>query len=345
MKASDVCLAVAGALLVPAAMAQPANPITLYGSVYVTVESVEAKGGTTPLEQRMRMRDQSSRLGVRGEENLGGGLTAFFQLETGFNPDQPSGTFAGRNSGVGLRGSWGSVLVGRWDTPFKQANAGSIDPWSDLQHADITGTALRQGDFSLRARNVVQYWSPMFRDTQVKLMWVPNEGRTAEVDPSMYGATITYEKGANSLSYSYEKHNEMVDQVATRGVDEEGHGLSGEYRIGPVKFSAQYGEYTRTGTTKQKSYQVGVQYYTGKHQFIATYAASKDGGAVNTPQPECDQPSVGYRYNFTRRIFLIASYTLVENDVGRLCNFGSGALTITDGQDPQGYSLGMRYVF
>ena len=327
-------------------LAQSANPVTLYGRVYVTVESVEAKGGHDARRaERVRMRDQSSYLGVRGEENLGGGLSAFFQLETGFNPDQASGTFANRNTGVGLRGSWGSVLVGRWDTPFKQANVGSIDPWTDLQIGDITGAAIRQGDFSIRASNVVQYWSPSFYDTQVKLMWVPNEDRTAQVDPSMYGVTITYGKGANSFSYSYEKHKEMVDQVATRGVDEEGNAISGEYRIGPVKLSGQYGEYERTGTTKQKSYQVGVQYYVGNHQFIATYSASKDGGAVNTLQPECDLAALGYRYNFSRRTFFIASYAQVENDVGRLCNFGSGALTITDGQDPQGFSVGLRHVF
>lgn len=345
MKASNVWLAVAGALLVPAAMAQSANPVTLYGRVYITVESVEAKGGTTPVAERVRMRDQSSLLGVRGEEDLGGGLKAFFQLETGFNPDQSSGTFAGRNSGVGLRGKWGSVLVGRWDTPFKQTQVGSIDPWTDLQIGDITGAAIRQGDFSIRASNILQYWSPVFARTQVKLMWVPNETRTAQVNPSMYGGAITWGGGDTSLSYAYEKHKELVDQVVTPRVDEEGHGISGEYRFGPVKLTGQYGEYERTGTVKQKSYQVGAQYYVGKHQFIATYSASKDGGAVDTLQPECDLAALGYRYNLSRRTFFIASYAQVENDVGRLCNFGSGSLSIQNGQDPQGFSLGLRTVF
>ena len=127
MKVLNVCLAAAGACLVATAAAQSANPVTLYGRIYTTVESVEAKEGTTPVVQRVRMRDQSSYLGVRGEEDLGGGLKAFFQLETGFNPEQPSGTFANRNTGVGLRGTWGSVLIGRWDTPFKQSMVGSVD--------------------------------------------------------------------------------------------------------------------------------------------------------------------------------------------------------------------------
>ena len=41
-----IALAVAGACVAPAAMAQTANPVTLYGKVYVTFESVSATGGT-----------------------------------------------------------------------------------------------------------------------------------------------------------------------------------------------------------------------------------------------------------------------------------------------------------
>src|SRR6185503_7527369 len=82
-----IALAVAGACVAPTAMAQTANPVTLYGILAVTVESVEAKGGANPISRRTRIEDQASRLGVRGTEDLGGGLKAFFQLETAFRPD------------------------------------------------------------------------------------------------------------------------------------------------------------------------------------------------------------------------------------------------------------------
>src|SRR5690348_17430593 len=93
-----IALAIAGACVAPAAMAQTANPVTLYGRAYVTFESIEAKGGATPLARRNRVEDQSSLLGVRGTEDLGGGLKAFFQLETSFRLDQNTSTFANRNS-------------------------------------------------------------------------------------------------------------------------------------------------------------------------------------------------------------------------------------------------------
>ena len=93
-----IALAVAGASIAPAAMAQTANTVTLYGRAYVTLESVEIKNST--IGRRTRVEDQSSLLGVRGTEDLGGGLKAFFQLETSFRLDQNTSTFANRNSGV-----------------------------------------------------------------------------------------------------------------------------------------------------------------------------------------------------------------------------------------------------
>src|SRR6185437_11202562 len=155
-----IALAVAGACVAPAAMAQTANPVTLYGRVYATFESVEAKGGASPVVRRERVSDQSSLLGVRGKEDLGGGLKAFFQLETTFKPDQNDTTFADRNSGVGLQGGWGSILMGRWDTPYKTTTIG-VDPYGDLTLGGITaansGSGARgvQAQFDRRDQNVV----------------------------------------------------------------------------------------------------------------------------------------------------------------------------------------------
>src|SRR6476659_5826103 len=110
---------VALASTTPAAIAQSPDVVTLYGRVFVMLESVEAQGGAAPLPRRNRITDQSSLIGVRGTEYLGSGLTAWFQLETPFLADQNNTAFATRNSAVGLRNSLGGVLLGRWDTPFR----------------------------------------------------------------------------------------------------------------------------------------------------------------------------------------------------------------------------------
>ena len=92
----NIFLAALATLAASTAMAQ--SSVTLYGRVHATFEIVEADGGasgTAQFARRNRVSDQASLLGVRGTEDLGGGLSAFFQLETAFKPDQNDSTFAG----------------------------------------------------------------------------------------------------------------------------------------------------------------------------------------------------------------------------------------------------------
>jgi predicted porin len=108
-------------------------------------------------------------------------LTAFFQLETGFSPDAASGAFAQRNSAVGLQhASWGSLSMGRWDMPFKLTQVAVVDPFTDLSIADITGTAINQGNFSNREPNIVQYWSPDIGGLAVKAAMPTKPHRDAQ---------------------------------------------------------------------------------------------------------------------------------------------------------------------
>src|SRR5512146_2724302 len=98
MRIRTLAALVAAACAAPCALAQqPSNPVTLYGRVYATFESIEAQGDLgTPgaggacaapncaaaLPRRNRIGDQSSYLGVRGTETLGADFKAFFELET-----------------------------------------------------------------------------------------------------------------------------------------------------------------------------------------------------------------------------------------------------------------------
>ena len=320
---------------------------TLYGRVYLLVESVEAKGGTAaPVARRTRVTDESSLLGVRGTESLGPDLKAFFQLETGFPPDANNGTFGNRNSGVGIKGRWGSVVAGRWDMPMKTAQVAPLDPFTDLALADITGAEFNQGNFSSREQNVIEYWSPTFNGLEFRAAYAPNEGRTATVNPSKMGASVVWSNANIYLTYAYEKHRDTRDGTATAGIDEEGHGLGGYVRLGGAKLMAHAGQYTRTGTRKQKGYALGLDWtFAGPNHVLAIYQNSRDGGALTAEQPRCDLVGIGYRYDFSRRTMFTAYYTKVNNKVGSLCNFGAATLRISDGQDPQGYSAGLRHVF
>jgi len=351
-----IAVAVAGACIAPAAMAQTANPVTLYGRVFVAFESVEATGGTgASLPRRSRVEDRNSHFGIKGTEDLGGGLKAIFQLESQFKADQNDTTFANRNSGVGLQGNWGTFILGRWDSPMKTTQT-AVDPWGDNELPDITGAALRQGQFSERFKNSVQYWSPNWAGFNMRLMYVANEGRSSTINPYAYGASLAYAGGPFYIAYAYEKHKSCLISsgaaaaasscVPTAGTDEDGNAIAGSYRFGPVKLDGQYGEYKRTGSEKQKSYQVGLEWFIGNNVILASYSRSKDGGVNGTQQPECKLFGVGYRYDFSKRTSFIANYAKVDNEVGTLCNFGQGAISgITAGQDPKGFAVGVRHYF
>jgi predicted porin len=336
-----IALAIAGASVVPAAMAQTANPVTLYGRVYLTVESVEADG-PAGYDQRTRMTDQASLLGVRGTEDLGGGVKAFFQLETAFAPDQTGGAFANRNSGIGLQGGFGSFLIGRWDMPWKSATI-AVDPFGDLTLGGITGTLSDLGNFDRRDNNVGQYWSPNMGGFAFRLAMTTDE---AAGGAQNFGANVTFRRGPMYLFGAYEKHE---DPSATFS-EEEGFAAGGSFAFGPVKIGGQYQQIeksVRTGPSRddQKSWMANIVYTLGKNQFIGQYMTSENHNNINGA--ECDTFHLGYQYNFTKRTFMLAQYSEIDNnDLGR-CNFGASRINASGAGefDPSGFSVGLRHVF
>lgn len=99
--------------------AAPASSVNLYGLIDVGVEHVNNVGASGSGLTRMPSNTGTlpSRLGLRGSEDLGGGLRAVFTLEMGIAPDQGTlgqgGRGFGRQSFVGLQGGWGTVSAGR----------------------------------------------------------------------------------------------------------------------------------------------------------------------------------------------------------------------------------------
>lgn len=370
-----IALAVAGACVAPEAMAQTANPVTLYGRVYAMLSSVEAKSGATPVVRRNRVDDQSSLLGVRGTEDLGGGLKAFFQLETAFKPDQNDSTFAGRNSGVGLQGAWGSVLLGRWDTPFKTTTI-AVDPFGDLTLGGIEAALQGNGvggvnssnGFDRRDQNVVQYWSPTWAGLAFRASYMANEGRTATANPRSNGASLTYTAGPIYAGYAYHELKDLAYYGSALSPKQTANAVFGTFTFGPLKFGAAYEEFKRdqpggaannvcaaptgfvSGTDisckKQKAWLGNITWTIGNNQLMFQYQDMKDGMANNaTTQPHCKVASGAWQYNFSRRTFFHAQYTKIDNNETSQCNFGAVVLSIANGQDPHGVQAGIRHIF
>ena len=342
-----IALALAGAFAAPVAMAQTANPVTLYGRVHLTFEHVEVEGAAGT--KRTRIQDQASLLGVRGTEDLGGGLKAFFQLETAFAPDQTGGAFANRNSGVGFQGGWGSILMGRWDTPFKAAT-GAIDPFGDVTIAGITMANNDQGNFDRRDNNVVQYWSPNWGGFAFRAQFQAEDLKTSAVNPRDYSYSATFTRGPVYLFATYEEHKDLAGTTPTAGSKEEGVAFGGSWRLGSVKLGGTWQRYEKTGRRDKESWLANVVWTLGKNQLIYQYQRSEDGAANGaTTDPECDVNAVAWQYNFSRRTFTQLIYSQVENSGGANCGSpGSGWGGIAGfgaNVDTKGISFGVRHVF
>jgi predicted porin len=342
-----IALAIASASMVPAAMAQTANPVTLYGRVYETIESLQGNAGGTAAEipRRTRVSDQASLLGVRGTEDLGGGLKAFFQLETGFKPDQNDTGFAQRNSGVGLQGGWGSVVIGRWDTPYKVTTY-PVDAFGDLTMAGMASLGHDQGNFDRRDQNMIQYWSPSFGGFAFKLMYQVNEGKTATTNPHDTSGNITYTKGPLYAFLAYEDHKDPSATVKK----ESGTSVGGYFIFGPVKLGAEYEEIKKNAVSgndpsKRKEWLASVVYTMGNHNFIYQHQNSKDGGASGA-EPSCNSNTIGYKYVFSKRTFFIAEYMKTDNNEQATCSTATTAtFPLAKGNDLTGAAIGLQHVF
>ncbi len=167
-------------LALPAA----AQSVTTYGRLTMTVNEIKT-GSTTKLRE---LRDNASRLGFRGVEDLGGGLEAQFGLEMGISADNGTVTDpAFRNSYVGLRGNWGVMALGRLDS----ANPTGSPLYSQMitltsfgpNDAGATATSASMMNARNRTSNSIGYMSPTWAGFDVRARYyLRGAGTTTELE-------------------------------------------------------------------------------------------------------------------------------------------------------------------
>jgi predicted porin len=131
MQKKLLTLAVAGALAGPGLVLAQSS-VEVYGTVYPTFgrakygegftgRSTNLTAAAVPSISKFDVQAPSSNFGVRGREGLGGGLTAWFQIEQNAPLEREATqavTVASRNSAAGIQGGFGNVFVGQWTTPW-----------------------------------------------------------------------------------------------------------------------------------------------------------------------------------------------------------------------------------
>jgi predicted porin len=163
MQKKLLTMAVAGALAAPCiAFAQgsgaPAAAVEVYGTINMAAGNFKysstmlSSGVSVPSISKWDVSQGASNYGLRGRESLGGGLTAWFQIEQNAPMERSNNvaiTPASRNSAVGLQGGFGNIFVGMWTTPWADLDAlwgvGTVGYWgpitSIIGRRETTGAA------------------------------------------------------------------------------------------------------------------------------------------------------------------------------------------------------------
>jgi predicted porin len=192
-----MAVAVAGALAAPAVAFAQASNVTLYGRANLGLDQYSATGATAganaDFKSRTRVFDNGSRFGLRGEEDLGGGLKAIFMMENGIAMD--SGSTQGQNGSsntsvglgarvayVGLQGGWGALRFGKQNVWWGngeheqwQTNYGSVG------NQFFTGGFGRNMSVSVnRVQNTMQYESPVWSGVNFIASYSPTAQELAQ---------------------------------------------------------------------------------------------------------------------------------------------------------------------
>lgn len=392
MKRKLIALAIAGAFAAPAVALAQASNVTIYGTANVDFENVKASGGAVAgVPSRNRVSQNSSNIGFKGVEDLGGGLKAIFQIESnvgfdgaGLTPSATAGggTFASRNTNVGLSGNWGTVFYGNWDTPFKAVtNRTDIDPFGNTgiggysgvfangtvnaANAGTTGnTAAASASFDRRQNNSVQYWTPTLNGFSGRVAYGANEEKVAGgANPSLWSLSATYESGPLYVTGAYERHNDYgASALGAVGRDDKGWKIGAGYTFGNTRIAAIYQRLNyETGTaalpteTKLRNLYFSVAHKVGNGQIRAAFTRARDpkgtgaavgGAGAGGSDGGAKQFSVGYGHNLSKRTEIYALYTKISNDTTATYNFATNALAgVAAGQDPRGFGLGIKHTF
>ena len=240
-------IAVAALAAVGAASAQ--SSVTLYGVVDtgygVEQTKTELFGVTTKTRTTGLMSGNlsGSRWGLKGQEDLGNGLSAVFNVEAGFN--SANGDFKddgfNRRSVVGLKGSFGQVLLGRDYTPMDTIGGGDYFQASDLVTAD---DPMGVGLYTVRANGV--HYAGEFGGVGVKAFvgyddqktTVSGIGTTSRNRNEGYGVGVTYAGGPFMVGAAVQQFRSK-DAVATTGKNTE-YGLGASYDFTAAKLYAHY---------------------------------------------------------------------------------------------------------
>ena len=364
------CL-IATSLITPLTALADTSNVTVYGVANMSFDSVKTgSSGAVQGTTNNKISSNATRIGFKGSENLGDGLSAIWQIESAVAMDNAGGTLASRNSYAGLRSQdYGTVLLGRYDTPYK-ISARKLDNFSDSigdnrsLFGSVSGVSASIA-FDGREPNTINYTSQKMAGFSGAIAYanLNQAATTANTKADIFSLAGMYENGPLYGTLAYETHN--LDTVRLGGKENAFRAGLG-YKIDAFNLGVAVEKTSDTlggaaAPTVCAAVAKGANclghnawYVTGKYSFgndalKASYTQTGNlGGRLNT---DAYQYSLGYEHHMSKRTMLFVVYTKLNNSaaanyaLGNAAFSTSAAPSVGVGARPSALSFGMRHAF
>ena len=324
MKKSLIALAVLAAS--GASMAQ--SSVTLYGILDTYLASAKfetaAVVGTanTSITQTLLNSGavNGSRWGMKGSEDLGGGLKANFDLQAGISIDTGAGTNAvanafSRQSWVGFSGGFGAVRLGRTTTAFDDVS-GSSDAVFDAAISPVNGPVLavfKSTGYSARQDNMFYYQAPSMGGFSGAISYALGENKTATTSAtSTTSLNLTYGAGPLAVQFAYQV--EDIANTVLLPSDKQFTRLGASYNFGVATLKANYGKAANMANANgadASEYQLGVDFpMSAALTLSANFASSDDNLAAGDASRSGF--GLGAAYTLSKRTFLYGGFGMAK---------------------------------
>jgi predicted porin len=339
-----------------ASAASAQSNVTIYGLADVGID--RQTGGVTGSITKVSSGIQNgSRFGFKGNEDLGGGLSALFVLEGGIGLDTgaslQSGLLFGRQALVGLKSNLGAITLGRQYTAINNSLCSDIDPFqcSLSGHAfnmlSAGGTPTNGGNGS-RTNNAIKYTSPGTTGFNGELTYGFGEVAAHSSYARTIGGSIGYAAGPLSVKLA---HNSVNNATATQTAKVTL--LGGKYNFGVVAVNLGYAVNKNafagnSSVPMADSRQVitGATVPVGAGTVILSFIKNFDRTVADN---DASQAAIGYTYALSKRSNLYTSYARTNNTRPNTAGNAGGFFTVGNASDggsgDRSFNVGIRHIF
>lgn len=288
MKNSFLRMFVAATSLAPAAAMAD---ITLYGKANVSLEWVEEGE-----ESHTALESNASRLGFKGSEKINDYVEAIYQLEYEAHFDDGSTTFGQRNIFAGLKGGFGQIIGGRFDTPLKMAQH-KVDVFNDLR-GDIKNFISPN---EIRSQNTVMYSTPSLGGFVAHAAYISSENEEVDDGKSF---SLTYSTDSLYLALAFDQDVRTENAEALRAV--------AQYSVSGWQFGLLLEQSEDEGADKEDAWLASVLYNLNADWAVKAQFAQSDipfTYATNVQTDSSESLSLGVDYKLSKNFVVYGFYT------------------------------------